>query len=424
MSYASANKCSTHKTGMSKKQRQVMLAVNTFALVYLMYFITQVTKAYIGISYSDVPKAAVDSLLTVPNMVGLVVSFIVGPLSLKRSKVRLASAAMMCVFIYCMIFYFTGRFHAPFVCLYIGCVFAGCAQGTYAVMLNSIISAHFPGEERSDRIANYNVALNIGAVIILRLAGKIAAGHGGADWYDAYLLGFASFAGLIVFMYMSAKADADIPSVRNTEAAEQTGEASMRDIPLKVFGWVVLMGLGHGLFYISQYAFNINISSYVITEYSLGTSDQAGTATSLVRFSLVICTAIYPLFKRILGKWMIPTGYMLVGAGLGVMICMRSLTGAYMCACIIGLGTSLAHATLFAQASRFVPVQLVPVAMSFTWGVANTGSSSAVFVLNFISGLLGGGVENNLLAGVISAGAATIAAIYMYVLRKPLQHAD
>ena len=408
---------------MSQKQKRIMFAVNTFALVYLMYFITQVTKAYIGLAYPEVSAVAVDRLLTVPNMVGLVISFIIGPLSLRCSKVKLASCAIFFVTVYCMVFYITGRFHGSFQILYAGCFFAGCAQGTYAVMLNSIISAHFPAEQRSDRIANYNVAMNIGAVLILRLAGKIAEADSGTQWYNAYLLGIVSLIGLLVFMIFCGKADADVPSVELGSMAEQK-EYSLRDIPAGVFGWVILMGLVHGLFYIGQYAFNINISSYIITEYHLGTSDEAGTAASLVRFSLVICTAMYPFFKKGLKDWMMPAGYFCVGLGLLVMIVFKSLAGVYVCACIIGLGTSLAHATVYAQASRYVPLALVPAAMSFTWGVANTGSSSAVFVLDFLAGLLGGGMEKKLLAGLLASAAASAAAVYMYVIRKPIQNVD
>ena len=60
--------------------------------------------------------------------------------------------------------------------------------------------------------------------------------------------------------------------------------------------------------------------------------------------------------------------------------------------------------------------------MSLVWGIANNGTSVAVQVLGFVANFFGGGMENSFLAGIIMSVVACVAAVYMYVIKKPLQN--
>ena len=62
--------------------------------------------------------------------------------------------------------------------------------------------------------------------------------------------------------------------------------------------------------------------------------------------------------------------------------------------------------------------------MSLVWGVANIGSSFAVYALKGISALMGGGMSNSFLAGVIVSVIAAVIAVYMYVIKKPVEDVE
>lgn len=403
---------------MNSKQKQVMLSINVFVLFFLMTFIAQVTRAYVGLDYPDVASSTVSLLITIPNLSALVFAILIGPFSVKRNKVSLLSTALIAMILHCVIYYINGRAHGPFAWYLIAGACGGYGIGTYIPLINSILSDHFPGDERSKRIANYNVWINVGGVALLQLAGIIAAKNDGAQWYNAYLLGILAVLGLASFLVLAKRAQANVPSI---VAVDQTSAQAprIRDIPPKILAWVVFMGLVHCLFYVTQYAFNINASNYIITEYALGTSVQAGTATSLVRFALIVFTALYPFFQKLLKEWMIPVGYLFVGIGLLIMMLAKSLAGAYICACCVGLATSLAHSTFYGKASRYVPIVLVPVAMSIVQGLVSAGSFVSVYVLNFFAQLMGGGMSKQFLAGIIISIVIAIAAVFMYVVKKP-----
>ena len=409
---------------MNARQRQIIIAIDLFAATFLLWFITQVTNAYIGMAYPEVPQTQVASLITLPNLFGLIVSFLIGPLTLKFNKVKLSYLALVSIVIYCAMFYIVGRFHLPFYLLSVACFFAGFSQGAYVPLLNSIITDHFPSQDRDKRIANYNVWISVGTLIILQVAGIIAAGNDGADWYNAYLLGVIPIVSMVIYIIMMKKAKAEVPSIVPEDTGADKPKARISDIPRKAIGWIILMGLVHCIFYLAQYAFNTNVSSYIITEYELGTSAQAGTATSLYRVGLIVFTSLYPVFKKLLKNLMIPVGYITMGVGLVIMMVSKSLFGAYACGLIAGLATALCHSTLYAKASNYVPLALVPVAMSLVWGIANIGTSVAVQVLGFVANFFGGGMENSFLACIIMSVVACVAAVYMYVIKKPVQQVD
>lgn len=409
---------------MSKKQKSVMLAINIYVLVFLMTFITRVVTAYIGIDYPEISSVEISNLVTFPSFFGMAAALVIGPLSLKFGQVKLANMSILFMVLHCVVYYLVGMFHAPFWMLHFGSFFGGVAIGSYIPLLNSIISKHFPADRRANCIAQYNVFINIGGVVITYAAGWLAAPNDGAQWYNAYLLGIAAIIGVVVFVVLTRKLDLDTPSIAEASAAASGPKAKISDIPGKVFAWIILMGVVHGLFYVTQNAFNVNASPYIITEYQLGTSVEAGTATSLVRFALIPFTALYPVFKKILKDWMIPVGYLCMAIGLAIMMVSKSLVGAYACAVFCGLSTALVHSEFYAKASRYVPVALVAVATSVVSFLVNVGTGFSSYVLNFFSNMLGGGMENSFLAGIIISVVIAVAALFMYVIKKPVQQVD
>ena len=401
-----------------------MLSINLFALFFLMTFISQVTRAYVGLAYPNVAETTVSLLVTIPNLTAMIFAFLIGPFSVGKNKVNLLSTALIAMILHCVLFYINGRMHGPFFIYLIAGACGGYGIGTYIPLINSIISDHFPSDQRSKRIANYNVFINIGGMILLQLSGVVAARNNGAQWYNAYLFGILAVAGLASFLFVAKRAHIEVPSITDTASGTESAKVSLRDMPAKVLGWITLMGVVHCLFYVTQYAFNINVSNYIITEYKLGTSVQAGTATSMVRLILIVITALYPFLASRLKGFMIPLGYLSVGIGLFVMMTSKSLFGAYACAFFVACGTSLAHSTVYGNVTRYVPVAMVPIATSLMQGLVSLGSFFSVYIITFFGNLLGGGMNGQFLAGIITSAVIAVAAVFMYVIKKPAYDAS
>ncbi len=411
---------------MEKKQKQIGLALNIYVSSILMFYITQNVRAYIGMSYPGVSDTTVTSLITIPTAFALVVSFLIGPLALRFSKVVLLTFVMLSMGAYSLIFFFVGITNGPFWMLIVACAFAGIGQGGFAPLMNTIIGENWEEEQRANRIAVYNVANNCGAVCILFLSGRIGAGNDGANWPYAYLLGLYCFLTTAIFLILIKKAgykdDRAARAIRlSSNEKEGSASAKISDIPKKTLAFILFVGLLHCVFYIGINAYYTNVSAYIITEHGLGSSAQVGNATSLVRVTLIIMTFLYPLWSKVLKDWMIPIGYSLVAIALFIMLTVNSsIWGIYVTALLVGSATSLVHSTIYAKSLNYVPTGVAAISTSLIWGIANIGPFFATYILAFFSSTFGGGMATQIKVGIAIAVMTTITAIIIFVLRKPV----
>ena len=210
-------------------------------------------------------------------------------------------------------------------------------------------------------------------------------------------------------------------AARRERAEENNVPApKLSEVPKKSLAFIIGIGILHCIFYIGINAYYTNVSSYIITEHALGSSVQAGNATSLVRFTLIIMTFLYPFWNKLLKDWMIPCGYALAAIGLVFMLTMdTTIWGIYICAFFIAFGTSIAHSTVYSKALNYVPDSIAAISSSLMWGIANVGPFFATYILAGLSAALGGGMATQLKAGIIILICTTIAAIVIFVINKP-----
>ncbi len=410
-------------TQMTKRQRQISYTLNFYVTSILMYMITQNVVANIMVSYPDVADYAVKSLTTLPTLFGLIATFAMGPVALKFDKTKLLVLVMCSMGIFSLIFFANGILHGPFEIYYVAVVFGGFAMGSFAPLMNLIIGENFSESERAGRIASYNVTNNLGAFFILFISGRIAATGGGENWPYAYLLGFYCFITTAVFYVMIKKSgyrdDREAKARRAAENMEsEKPDVKFSQIPKKIIGIVAAIGILHCVFYIGLNAYYTNVSTW-ISENALGDAAQAGNATSLVRFTLIVMTFLYPFWSKVLRSWMIPCGYLLGAIAMICMLKIPSIWGVYAAAFFVAFGTSIAHSTIHARALNYVPENFAPISSTVVWGLSNAGAFFATYVLAAISGTVGGGMRTQLSAGSIILFVCMAAAIVIFVIFNP-----
>lgn len=412
---------SEKKALLTPKQKKLALAINVYMTTFLMFYITTSVKAYIGMFYPDVPDTLVTSLISLPTICGLIAAVLVGPVSMKVSKIGLMIFAMASMGVYGLIMFWAGITHAAFGWLVFATVIAGIGQGVFAPLANTLISENFLSEDRAKMIARYNVWENLGAFVILMVSGRIAAGNDGANWPYAYLLSIACFATTLFFYIMVKKAGVHEKEVAPEVLAQQSADkVSIKDVPVKLIVYIVLIALIHCFYYVGINSYYLNVSNYIITEHNLGSSVQSGNAGSIVRAVLVVSTFIFPFWEKILKKWMIPFGYCVPLVGLFLMYNFTdSLFGIYGCAACVAIGTSIVHSSFYSRATTHVPLRIVPLAISIMWGIANCGAYIAVYWQAWLAPVLGGGMNGKIIAGMICLVGVIIASIVAFVVKAP-----
>ncbi|MDR2516799.1 MAG: MFS transporter [Spirochaetaceae bacterium] len=398
-------------------QKKAILAVYVISFVLLFAGLTGTTIAYIINSYvpAGYSPGAIQQLMSMPAIFGLVTSFVIGPVAIKINKKYLTMLCAVMVFLYFVIFAAVGS-NGPFPLLLAATAFGGIAQGSAMTLMSSMIG-EFAGPAKSANYVAIGLAImNAGGALVALAGGAIAVGNGGAAWPQAYYLGVLVIPALIIFGILMPKKPDDADAVPAAGPAEGTpppppagGKLPVRNVIigiLAVFSSICICGF---LFYISV---------YIVNEFKLGTSVEAGIANSIFTITGVVTGFTYGIWAKLFRKFLIVVSFGLVTLALFCMMTFTStLLGAYLGALLMSFGFNMMNPFIMGFIIRITPARLVPVGISCLMAGANMGMFAAIYVLDFLSGLLGGGLGNVLL--VATAGMAICTAAAWFVYQEP-----
>jgi MFS family permease len=256
--------------------------------------------------------------------------------------------------------------------------------------------------------------LNGGVALMAVVGGAIAAGNGGVAWPRAYYLGAIIIPAIIVFGVLMPKKP-DTPEEENRmptpESVVSQEPAEQGKIPLRV----ISVGILSVFAFICICGFLLFVSVYIVNEHKLGTSVQAGIANSIFTITSVIAGFTYGIWSKLFRKLLIVVAY---GIVILALFCMMTFTatlfGAYAAAFFLGWGFSIINSGSVAFVARISPPRLAPVGISIFMAGLNLGISVAIYVLNFLSGFLGGGLNNILLVCTAGMAVCTVAAFFVF----------
>lgn len=386
-------------------EKRVKIALAVLCLVVYTQTMTSALIAYIMNSYADIPATTVQQLLTLPGLIGLFVSFLIGPLSMKVNKKYLLAFTSLCVLAYFLIFFFIGG-NGPFVMLIVAAALMGINQGSARTLTTSIIADFIEPTKQAAFVAFTTALMNVGGVLFNLVGGRIAAGNGGANWPNAYLLGLLLVPALLIYLWLMPKSpEAAEKDSKQAEITEASGT-----IPVKA----ILATLLNTLFAISVCAFMYNYSVYVITTYALGTSVETGIANSIY-LTTGLVGLVYPVFMKAFKRYIAPVGYGLFAVGMLLMVLVHSsIYVVYFSVLLIGLGFNIGNPFVSAYVMRITPKKWVPMAVSILFGGVNLGMYFSTYILKALGSLFGGGVLAAFIVGCIGGVVSAILAVFLY----------
>jgi MFS family permease len=396
-------------------QKRAIIAIYIISFVLLLQGVTGTTIAYIIDSYSMLPPVSVQQIVSLPAIFGLIVSFLIGPIAMKVNKKYLTIFTAIMILIYFGIFAIVGS-KGPFAALLVATVFAGIAQGSAMTLASSMVGEFVGAEKSANYVAISLAIMNGGGALMAIVGGAIAAGNGGANWPYTYYLGLMLIPAIIAFGILMPK------QPDNAAAAPQGGahadhaaappppagkdKLPARDIAigvLAIFSSICICGF---LFYISV---------YIVNEFKLGTSVEAGIANSIFTIAGLVTGFTYAIWAKLFKKMLIVVSFSLVTLALFCMMTFTtSLFGAFAAALLLGWGFNMMNPYIMGFIMQITPPRLVPIGISLLMAGANMGMFVAIYVLNFLSGLLGGGLKNVLLICTVGMAACTVIAFFVY----------
>lgn len=365
----------------TKNSNRTTLAIYIACTFVSTSYITIVSMAYILNSYSHVAASTVTLLLTLPALVGLVVSFLTGPIAMKVDNKILLIISYCFMIISVAIYAFVGA--GSITLLLIAAVFCGLCQGSCGTLQNAIIAERVSPEKRANVMAMVNALTYGGTIFYNIVGGKIAAANGGANWNHAYFLGFILIPTTILFAILLPKKSVEAAEAPATAAKSEPADAIGQKAS-KLPAYSVILCFLYGISMVFQYCTGLNMSNYYVNLLQLGDASMAGVVMSAGTLGVFVSGLLYKYYSKPLKNWVPVVG--MGGYALGsLLIAYIPNTAVFTVAqFIMGASTGCMTPYIVATISIRTPAKWVPVAMSLFMGLMNGFMFLAQYILDFL----------------------------------------
>lgn len=368
------------QTGTSKRAITAIYIACTFVSTS---YITIVSMAYILNSYSNVPVSTVTLLLTLPALVGLVVSFLIGPISMKANK-KVLLIISYCFMILSVAFYaFVGA--GSIGMLMIAAVLCGLCQGSSGTLQNSLIAEHVEPEKRANVMAVVNALTYGGTIFYNIVGGKLAAANGGANWNHAYFLGFILIPTTILFAILFPNKKDDIPPSEAAAASSKAPDDAVAQKTAKLPAYSVILCLLYAVSMVFQYATGLNMSNYFVNLLQLGDASLAGIVMSAGTLGVFVSGLLYKYYSKPLKNYVPVVGMLGYAIGSLLIAYVPNVAVFIVAQLLMGASTGCMTPYFVATISIRTPPKYVPIAMSLFMGFMN----GFMFLAQYILDLLG-----------------------------------
>lgn len=387
---------------MKKQETKTLIGLCAMAAVLSITNITTSLMGSIAQSYSDVPYETLALLMTLPTLIGMVVAFISGPIIMKVDPKVLLVIVACCVLTDLGIFALVGE-NGPLVLLYIAVCFAGISTGSNMILLSSLVHQCFDPSRHGSLIAMLTAMIQGGSAIANMVAGNIAAK---SSWPNAYWIGLIVIPVAILFVILVPGKSARTANLQQHSHPSQKGESQAKErLPRKAYLIIAIKIV----YCFCLGAFSFNYSNYIINEYQLGSSAQAGTIGFLYMLTGMLTGFTYSFWNKLLKKTLVPLAHiMLPLAILSMLVFHDSLLGVTVAAILVGFSSNVTSSGLMAKMMQVTPSKLVPIGTSLLQGSVTCSAFISLYVLRFVGSAFGGGMNGSFIAAILFGAIAWV----------------
>jgi MFS family permease len=309
----------------NKMNWKIMIPVMLFAIFQSAFMAFSSVLADIVKVFPDASPTLVQMILTVPSLMTIPVSILVGLLASYITKKNLVLFSLACELIGGMLPLVA---HKSVGALIASSAFIGIGQGFLISIPTAILAEHFDGNTRGWSMGIKQAASSVGIAGLTVLTGFLAA----SVWYNAYFVYLIVFPIILLVIFLLPKGHKDVKLV-----GKGVGLQGIKRVftPSMIYTNILLFFLGT-----FNFAFYTNIGMS-ITSKGLGDASAIGLATAwnsiltiviglgfglilrlFKKFTLAACMAITAIAYFVLGGAsslsVIVIGGILYGVGAGI----------------------------------------------------------------------------------------------------------
>ncbi len=297
--------------------------------------------AVINTKYQSYGTSAIQLLQTIPYLLLMVGSLMIGWLTTKITKKKIALIGLAIIGIFGVLPFFS----ESFAVLVISRVLIGFGFGITSPMNTAIAAEMIPEEDRAAYMGLHVVGMGIGTMVGSMLGG-VLAGISYKNYYLIYLVPFIAMVGVQLLL-------AETPAVKTEKAVGMKMNSTVYIISFASFV--------HTLF-INAYSTNIGI---YIADHISDNASLAGMVTA-VNAAFALLTGMF--FSKISAKlksFTLPFSILIAAVGYGLVLTVNGMAGVLIVSALCGVSLSC----FMAIGSYLISISVEPEAVAKASGV-------------------------------------------------------
>nr|WP_260620365.1 MFS transporter [Gordonibacter massiliensis (ex Traore et al. 2017)] len=331
----------------------------------------------LGDAYPDVPRTAIQMVLSVPPLVSIPGTLLSGFLSSYVRKKRIAEFALAIIFVGGMIpvVFRTPSIYALFACS--ACV--GLGQGLLHPMANAFICQTWDDDGERSRALGFKQAFNfMGEALVALLVGFLALSH----WGNAFLVYLGVIPVFLIARFALPEGDLDKRLIdRKSRAAGLKELFKPKAVYLFVLFFFAMMCL---------YGFHTNIAM-LVQERRLGTTADVSVVASCVSIVSFLVGIAYGKLSKAFGAATLCVGFGCLASGmLAVSLFGYSFPVVVAGGVLFGFGSGVQQISSIYYISKTVDKSVVTMAISVLVSFVSFGATLSPLVINGLQGLVFG----------------------------------
>ncbi|TEB17887.1 putative niacin/nicotinamide transporter NaiP [Pelotomaculum sp. FP] len=388
---------------MENEKGKIKLAILSFSILLMGIIGIAGGLSVIGKHFSNLPQTSIQLLISLPCILIIVFSFLVGKVQEYVSKKKLVVFGILCFIIGGTVPAFISSFSVILVLRAI----LGVGIGIMQPLSSALVVEYFEGDECSKVMGQQVAAQMLGCAVMVLLGGYLAVVGWQAIFY-LHLLAVISF--IIVLVCLP-----DTKPIRNTAA--EGAPAGKVKLTGAAYGWVITMFL----FFISGQIFSVFISFFVASQ-GLGTPAQAGQTLMFFALGGFLMGLVFGKLTTSAKNLTLSIGLILLGISYLMMAYAPNIAVVYAGSLVCGLAFSIVMPCIIVGASQSVDAFSAPMAISVVLCSQNLAQFVSPYIATPIAIAMGGDVNRSAYIFAAALGLAMgVAAVFWGIAKDRKQ---
>ena len=346
----------------------------------------------IGAKFPEASQTMIQNLISIPCIVIIPTTIVVGKLMQTISKKNIALAGII-------IFLIGGAapaFMTSFTTILVMRGILGVGIGICQVVSTAIVADNFSGVEQQKVQGTLQASQMAGAAIMVFAGGWLTE----VRWNYVFFVHLLAIISLILVATM-------VPNTK-PEKMTTTGDAQKTKLTSATWGWVIFMFI----LFISVQVYSISLS-FLVTEKNLGTAADSGLGLAFFAIGGIIMGLLYGSLAKRTKNCAIAVGCLMLVVAYVVIAFAGSMIVCHIGSILVGMAVSAALPGIFINTGMSVDGFSAGMAISVVTCAQNFGQFCCPYIINPIAASISGGRGVNFMCFIIGAVVAAALTILM-----------